>query len=151
MATLKRIANRALYPIQLLYWRLLTPQAEGAKVLIECEGTFLLVREAMGSRLWTLPGGRAKNDEALEDTARRRAKEEAGVELTTLTPLGTYFHTRQHKKDFIGAFHAKVTSPEYKIDPTVMSEAGWFRLEEITTLERSESVDDVLELFHKQG
>lgn len=138
-----------LAPFQLLYWRVAGPQGEGAKLLIEHEGKFLLIREAVGQTHWTLPGGRSKAGETPEETARRKAKEEAGVKLESLAPLGSYFHTRQHKNDVIAAFHGKVQSYDLHPDSNLIAEAGWFTLEEIRNLTKSESVDDVLELYTK--
>ncbi|HEX5774674.1 MAG TPA: NUDIX domain-containing protein [Candidatus Paceibacterota bacterium] len=146
---LKRLTNRALAPFQLFYWRVTTPQAEGAKILIEHGGKYLLIRETVGQRNWTLPGGRARGGEEPAETARRKAIEEAGVVVDDLTALGSYFHTRQGKKDVICAFLAKVDSPLYRLDPNIAAEAGWYTITEIMELERSESVDDVLELYTK--
>lgn len=146
---LKRMTNRVLAPFQLFYWRVATPQAEGAKVLIEHAGKYLLIRETVGQKQWTLPGGRTKSGEEPEVTARRKAQEEAGIAVGDLVPLGSYFHTRQGKKDVICAYYAEVSSPLYKVNPTTTAEAGWYTTAEIALLGRSESVDDVLELYTK--
>jgi len=125
------------------------PQAEGAKVLIEYNHKYLLIRETYGPKHWTLPGGRARNEEDPTETAKRKVQEEVGITLTSLTPLGSYFHTRQHKRDVICAFHATVSSPEFQVNPNTIGEAGWFSPEEMASLTQSESVADVFELYRK--
>ncbi len=146
---LKRLSNRMLAPFQLLYWRVAMPEAEGAKVLIEHNGNFLLIRETYGPKHWTLPGGRSRKDEEPTETAKRKVREEVGIELTKLVTLGSYFHTRQHKKDVICAYFAQVDTQAFQINPNTIGEAHWFSVEELASLEQSESVDDVLELYHK--
>ncbi|HEX2792759.1 MAG TPA: NUDIX hydrolase [Candidatus Paceibacterota bacterium] len=149
MSITTRIRNRLLAPFQLFYWKVRTPAAEGAKVLIACDGRYFLMRETYGSQRWTLPGGRTRRGEDPIETARRRVKEEAGIELDALVPLGSYFHTRQHKKDVIGAYYAEVASPRFRIDHKKVGEAGWFTRAELESLTLSESVDDVFELYEK--
>lgn len=146
---LKRLTNRVLAPFQLFYWRLAMPHVEGSKVLIECNGKYFLMREVFGQKHWTLPGGRAKPGEDPEETARRKTKEEAGIVLDTLQSLGTYFHTRQGRKDVICAYYARVDSPLFNTNTSSVEEAGWFSSSEIANLHKSESVDDVLELYTK--
>ncbi|MES2994548.1 MAG: NUDIX hydrolase [Patescibacteria group bacterium] len=146
---LKRLSNRVLAPFQLLYWRMAAPQAEGAKVLIKQGENFLLIRETYGPKHWTLPGGRSRKDEEPLETAKRKVREEVGIELSVLIPLGSYFHTRQHKKDVICAYLAHVGTQAFQINPNTVGEAHWFSVEELASLEQSESVDDVLELYHK--
>lgn len=125
------------------------PKAEGAKVLICCDGRFLFIRETHGAGHFTLPGGRTRGKEDPVETARRKAKEEAGIELVTIVPLGSYFHTRQHKKDVICAYFAEVPSPRFRIDHKTVAEADWFSRAELESLTLSESVDDVFELYDK--
>lgn len=147
---IRRLWNRATAPFLLLYWQVTLPEAEGAKILIESEGKFLLIRETYGPRHWTFPGGRMKNYETPEGTARRKAKEEVGVAIRNPQYLGSYFHTRQFKKDAICVYLAKVKTQDHKINDSSIVESGWFTLDEIAQLSpRSESVDDALELYRR--
>ncbi|MDB5189671.1 MAG: hypothetical protein JWL82_628 [Parcubacteria group bacterium] len=147
---IRRVWNRATAPFQLLYWQMTLPQAEGVKLLIECDEKFLMIRETYGPQHWTFPGGRMKHHETPEDAARRKAKEEVGVTLGDTEYLGSYFHTRQYKRDAICVFCAKTESFEHTPSTTNVAESAWFTLEEMDTLERSESVDDALELYHRR-
>ncbi|MEK7080121.1 MAG: NUDIX hydrolase [Patescibacteria group bacterium] len=146
---LKRISTRLLAPFQLFYWKMATPEAGGAKVLIEYDGKYLLLRSTIGQNHWTLPGGRSKGAENPETTAKRKVKEEVGIALGALVPLGTYYHTRQGKKDVVCAYYAAVSMPQFHINTNVTVEAGWFTVAQMHTMTRSESVDDVLELYTK--
>lgn len=148
---LKRLSNRVKAPFQLLYWRVAMPEAEGAKLLIEHDGKYLLIRETFGQKHWTFPGGRSRKNEQPEETARRKATEEVGITLVDLTPLGSYFHTRQHKRDVICAFYAQVDSPAFQINPNTISEARWYTREELASLPQSESIADVLALYPEHG
>lgn len=136
-------------PLELAFWRLTEPRAESAKLLIQYENRFLLITKTYGIKYWTLPGGRKKRNETPEETAWRRVRRDLTVAPAELVSIGNYFHTRQYKKDVVCAFHAQVNSPEYKIDTKNVDKAGWFTLEEIKSLNRSESVDDVLDLYSK--
>ncbi len=146
---LKRLSNKVSAPFQLFYWRIATPETEGAKVLIEHEGRYLLLREKYGQKYWTLPGGRAKGDEPSEATARRKTKQEVGITLGEIISIGSYFHTRQGKKDVVSTYYGHVPTNAYRIDKNSVAEADWFTVEEIDVLDRSASVDDVLELYTK--
>lgn len=127
------------------------PEAEGAKVLLEHDGKFLLIRETYGARHWTLPGGRSRKGEEPIDTARRKVHDEVGMTLNDLTSLGSYFHTRQHKRDVICAYYAAIADPAFQINPNTIAEARWFSREELASLPYSESVTDVFELFEKSA
>lgn len=142
--------NKATAPFQLLYWQVTLPQAEGAKVLIEHEGKFLMIREIFGQKHWTFPGGRMKKYETPEDTARRKAQEEVGVAIRNPVYLGSYFHTRQYKKDAICVYLAHAESTAHAPNDSSVAESGWFSLEEIAQLSpRSESVEDSVELYRR--
>jgi 8-oxo-dGTP diphosphatase len=146
----KELFHRIVAPIDLWIWRTFEPRAEGAKALIECNGSFLMIRNTYGARHWTFPGGRKRKRETPEEAATREVKEEVGITITDWTPLGSYFHTRQHKKDTIYSVYAKVSSFDHKIDRGEVGDSGWFTLDEIRELDSvSESVEDVLTLYRK--
>lgn len=61
-----------------------------AMVLILDEKNRLLMQKRAGTGAWHVPGGFMEPGEALEDTARREAFEETGLELAALTLAGVY-------------------------------------------------------------
>ena len=50
-------------------------------------GGVILVKQAKGSRRWTLPGGKVKPGEALINALRREVREEIGMQIATAAPL----------------------------------------------------------------
>jgi ADP-ribose pyrophosphatase YjhB (NUDIX family) len=50
-------------------------------------GGVLFVRQAKGSRSWTLPGGKVKTGEALVNALRREVREETGAQIASAAPL----------------------------------------------------------------
>jgi 8-oxo-dGTP diphosphatase len=46
------------------------------------QGAVLFVRQALGRRLWTLPGGKVKRSESLKSALRREVREETGLAVT---------------------------------------------------------------------
>jgi ADP-ribose pyrophosphatase YjhB (NUDIX family) len=50
-------------------------------------GGVILVKQAQGSRRWTLPGGKVKPGEALINALRREVREEIGMQIATAAPL----------------------------------------------------------------
>jgi 8-oxo-dGTP diphosphatase len=57
-------------------------------VLLRAGDEWILVRNRY--RAWEFPGGHREAGESAEDTARREAFEEAGVEIDDVQPLGHY-------------------------------------------------------------
>jgi len=85
--------HRALLPLahRLRHrWRIWrgTP-IEGVSVIVtNVEGDLLLLRHSYGPKVWMLPSGGLKRGEDPEDCARREVREEVGIELAWLEPLG---------------------------------------------------------------
>jgi len=61
-------------------------------LVIETDGTFLLLkraREPLKGRWW-VPGGRVLKGETMTEAAKRKAKEELGIDVEVVEPLGFY-------------------------------------------------------------
>jgi ADP-ribose pyrophosphatase YjhB (NUDIX family) len=48
------------------------------------KGSVLLVRQVVGQKLWTLPGGKVKRNESLKRAVKREVREETGLDLTEI-------------------------------------------------------------------
>jgi 8-oxo-dGTP diphosphatase len=49
------------------------------------KGSVLLVRQAVGGRLWTLPGGKVKRNESLRSALKREVREETGLTVASVS------------------------------------------------------------------
>jgi ADP-ribose pyrophosphatase YjhB (NUDIX family) len=54
------------------------------------KGSVLLVRQAVGQKLWTLPGGKVKRNESLERALKREVREETGLGVRSTNYLQMY-------------------------------------------------------------
>ena len=71
----------------------------------DAEQRVLLVRQAVGLRLWTLPGGKVKRGESLVKALRRELYEETGLRVQIGSLLGVL---DRRDKDAITLFFAAV-------------------------------------------
>lgn len=141
----KRVFYLLVKPLRRLYWFVMRPYTRGVKCLIEHEGKFLFIRNSYYPP-WTFPGGGVDRGELPVHTARREALEEVGIDIEEWKDIGEYQSRREHKKDVVYCFYAKVESPEFQIDNDEVIEARWFSKDEIPK-NRSFAVEEVFELF----
>lgn len=115
-----------LYPLLRLYWLILRPEVLGVRCLVEYEGRVLLIRNPYGPMKWDLPGGGVRRGELPEEAARREVREEVGISLHVLRPLGRYTGTEHYHKDTVVSYFARVGSPALKPRRAEVYEEGWF-------------------------
>ena len=72
------------------------------------ENRVLLVRQAAGLKLWTLPGGKVKKGESLVRALKREIREETGLRIEVGSLLGVL---DRRDKDAITLLFAAVTRP----------------------------------------
>ena len=69
-------------------WRK-TPIAGVCVIITNLGGDVLLLKHSYGPAVWSLPGGGLGRGEDPEAAARREVREELGVELARIEPVGT--------------------------------------------------------------
>lgn len=124
--TLIHLAYRVLNAARVAYWFVARPRTAGAHCLIEHDGSFLLIRNSYGLPLWTLPGGGIRHQESPTEAVVREVREEVGISLAHVEPLGSYVSTAEFKVDTVHCFYASVPSSTYTIDNGEVMRAAWF-------------------------
>ncbi|OFZ10214.1 MAG: hypothetical protein A3D92_22165 [Bacteroidetes bacterium RIFCSPHIGHO2_02_FULL_44_7] len=147
---MKRLFYRILNPFRTAYRFIFRPKTTGVKCLVEHNGKFLMIRIAYGHKHWTFPGGGVDRGELPEIAAKREVREEVGIEVEKVTPIGEYFNTRHYSKDTVYCFYSKVASDYFSIDNNEVAEARWFSLSEIPAMQ-SFAVREVLNLYAKRS
>jgi ADP-ribose pyrophosphatase YjhB (NUDIX family) len=97
-----------------------------SSVIVDDTARILLVRHSYGEHNWELPGGRGEPSESIEETARREAREETGIELEIVRLTGVYWEPRASMHHF--AFLARALGRPRAVDPAEIDECGWFPL-----------------------
>ena len=95
-----------------------------ASVIVDAAGRVLLVKHSYGELNWELPGGGGEARESAEETARREAREEVGVELATLRLTGVYWEPDQDAHHFVFRAHA-IGTPRVA-DRKEITHIDWF-------------------------
>jgi 8-oxo-dGTP diphosphatase len=106
----------------------------GVGVMIVGDGQVLMARRQRGQRAgwygWI--GGKLEFGEALQDCARREAREEAGIEITNLRLLclSTIFIDGEHWLDV--EFLAEIASGEPRhVAPDELADWAWYPLDQL--------------------
>ena len=75
-------------------------------ILTRPDGQLCLVRHTYGAG-WYLPGGGLRRSEDPADGLRREIREELGIDVGRLNPLGTYQARAEGKRDTVWVFTAQ--------------------------------------------
>ncbi|MBC7764421.1 NUDIX domain-containing protein [Microbacteriaceae bacterium] len=109
------------------YLRIVRPNLKPrTRVLIITDSHILLIKNVVGSSQWTLPGGGYHRNESAEDCAKREVKEELGINLTSLAPIGK---ANENAKGMIWNYDCFVGHLDARTSVTLsyeISEAQWF-------------------------
>jgi ADP-ribose pyrophosphatase YjhB (NUDIX family) len=111
------------------------PRTLGVKCVVEHDGRWLMIRNTYGRHHWTLPGG-----------GGREVREEVGIELAAVEPIGSYFSRRHYSRDTVHCFRARVDASDFRIDGKEVLEASWFAPTDIPE-KHGAAVDEVLRLL----
>jgi ADP-ribose pyrophosphatase YjhB (NUDIX family) len=144
--TPRAILYKLLYRILRVYWFVFRPKIRGTRCLIECGGQFLLIRQTYGHMQWTLPGGLIKRNEAPETAVRREVREEVGIDLFALRPLGVFTDTKKYARDTVHCFWGESSGTVLELDSDEVYEAGWFKVGALPS-DKSRQLVRVLDLY----
>ncbi|SDO75694.1 ADP-ribose pyrophosphatase YjhB, NUDIX family [Paenibacillus sp. yr247] len=72
-----------------------------AAVILDSEGSVLLVKHSYGKNNWDLPGGKAEENESAEETAKREVLEEVGLEVGVEQLTGIYYDPNYDMHHFV--------------------------------------------------
>jgi 8-oxo-dGTP pyrophosphatase MutT (NUDIX family) len=112
--------------VRRLYWFVFRPNTFGVKCVVQHEGRWLMIRNLYGRDLWTLPGGGIHRSEEPADAAIREVREEVGIDLGSVEPVGSYTTDREYKHDTVYCFLANVMHADTQVDNKEVIEAAWF-------------------------
>ncbi len=76
-------------------------------------GNVLLVQQKAGKKLWSLPGGKARSNEALKQALRREIKEEIGLTVTSAKVVDLF--DRPLRCGLAVLFHTKLRKGKIKL------------------------------------
>ncbi len=132
---------------KLIFSKLIGRVRHTAHVILEKDGKYLLVQEAVpGIRgLWGLPGGGIGRGESPERAAEREAEEETGFDVELIRNLG---EIRDGKRGSVRhIFLGEIKNGELRINKFEHMSAGWFGREEFKSLKlRGDWVGEALNL-----
>ncbi|MBV8738367.1 MAG: NUDIX hydrolase [Alphaproteobacteria bacterium] len=114
-----------------VWWRLTSPQHEGAVVAIHVGPALLLVRCSYRVG-WHLPGGGVRRGEHPEAAARRELAEEIGLAVTELHLAGTACGIWDGRRDRVHFFELRLAElPKLRLDNREVVEAHLILPEEL--------------------
>ena len=89
-----------------LVWRVFGPRTIGVRgLVVDGDGSVLLVRHTYGPGYWHLPGGGVKRRESMVAALHRELREEVGVIVSgDVRLLGTFSSLTEGKSDHISVF-----------------------------------------------
>lgn len=102
------------------------PIAGVTTIILNSAGEVLLLRHSYGPEVWGLPGGGMKPGEDPAECARREVREELGLTLSEVTPIGTLEETLSGAPHTAHLF-AATTDAEPEPDRREVLEARFFR------------------------
>lgn len=114
------------------YLRIVRPNLKPrTRVLITTDSHVLLIKNAVGSRQWTLPGGGYHHNESAENCAKREVKEELGIELGDLQSVGIAHEASKGVIWNYDCFISRLQSMPAISISFELSDAQWFHVSEL--------------------
>lgn len=121
----RRIAYRGAYWVLGIWWFVRRPSTQGVKILVLRGDEALFVRHTYGRRQdWELPGGGMHRAETPRDAAAREVREELGLTMDGLTPLGIV-ESRDFANAELHGFTAQYDGQPLRLDLGELAESRW--------------------------
>lgn len=146
-------SGKIIYTCLLPLIRRLIKNTKRAYVILENEGSVLVVRNWLGRQKWEAAGGGLKKLETPKLAARRELKEELGIGLSA-SSLALLSRGRW-ASDMLGfeywIFHVNCkTKPELKIQTKEVLEAKWMSLSKLDRFDISKEIKDALRTLEQK-
>jgi len=84
-------------------------------------GNVLLVQQAAGKKLWSLPGGKVRSGEAIKDALRREIREEIGLTVVSVRVIDLF--DRPQRRGLAILFQTKLRKGKLKLPPKEIQSA----------------------------
>jgi ADP-ribose pyrophosphatase YjhB (NUDIX family) len=84
-------------------------------------GNVLVVQQAAGKKLWSLPGGKVRGDEPIKDALRREIQEELGLTVVSARVIDLF--DRPERCGLAILFQAKLRKGRLKLPPKEIRDA----------------------------
>jgi ADP-ribose pyrophosphatase YjhB (NUDIX family) len=98
------------------------------------QGAVLLVRQAVGQKLWTLPGGKVKRTESLERALRREVREETGLSVSAIVFRQMYDRPKRGAISILFRVSVQRQAAQMRFPVEEIADLGFFdRLPEYAT------------------
>ncbi|MBM3257369.1 MAG: NUDIX domain-containing protein [Candidatus Liptonbacteria bacterium] len=125
----------------------------GALIVNDKGETLLLKRKSRNEiGWWCKPGGAVEYGETVENAVRREVREEFGVEVELLEPLGYTNQILPNEKEYWVAFHylARIAKGEpQNMEPDKTETFGWFPLNKLPE-PLTQTTREPVEIYLKQ-
>ncbi len=143
---LARFAYRLAYVGLRIGSLVLRPHTRGVKCMVCVGDELLLVRHSYGPRLWDLPGGFVRRNEAFAAAAQRELAEElSGGRGVAHTELGEMQRDFSGRHETIRGYRVDLPAKDVRRQGAELAELGWFRRDALPG-RRSPIVDEILAL-----
>lgn len=128
---LRRSAYRLAFLVLRAWWLVRRPAVRAVKCVLTDGERVLLVRHTYRRAEWDLPGGALKRHEPPIRGARREIREELGLSLEELEPLGEVWTSIHRCRNTLHCFRAEVSAPALHLDYGELEAAAWFHRDQL--------------------
>ena len=90
------------------------------------KGSVLLVRQVVGQRLWTLPGGKVRRNESLKGALKREVREETGLDINAIAYQQMYDRPKRKAVTVLFRVSVKRHSARMHFPVAEIADIGFF-------------------------